>query len=279
MFRRFRERFGTAGLVVGVIALVLAVGGTALAASGALTGKQKKEVEKIAKKYAGAPGATGPAGPQGIAGANGKDGASGANGTNGQAGAAGKNVVTTNITTAGLEGHCTGVGGTKFQVEGSATKEYVCNGKNGTDGQTGFTERLPEGKTETGIWGSGLQTPAGRHSFPISFPIPVSAAPEPVIVGPAEESAPGCPGRGGGTFTEGYRPTVPKAEPGKLCIYITAFEHAVIPTEANVGSSEYSGGEWFDETGTSQVGALLEVVCSSSSCVAMGTWAVTAPAE
>ncbi|MCW2987260.1 MAG: hypothetical protein JWM24_198, partial [Solirubrobacterales bacterium] len=52
--RRLREPFGKAGLTVGVIALVMALVGGAYAA-GALTGKQKKEVEKIAKKFAGKP--------------------------------------------------------------------------------------------------------------------------------------------------------------------------------------------------------------------------------
>src|SRR4051812_37822953 len=86
MYRRYKERFGTVGVALGVIALILALGGTALAASGALTGKQKKEVEKIAKKYAGkpgAPGAPGTAGTNGTNGTNGKDGAPGAKGGDG----------------------------------------------------------------------------------------------------------------------------------------------------------------------------------------------------
>ena len=50
--RAIREPFGKAGLTVAILALVLAMVGGAYA-SGALTGKQKKEVKKIAKKYAG----------------------------------------------------------------------------------------------------------------------------------------------------------------------------------------------------------------------------------
>ena len=73
MFRRFHDRFGTAGLVIAVIALVAALGGTALAA-GALSSKQKKEVTKIAKKYAGKPGAAGPAGSAGPVGPAGPKG-------------------------------------------------------------------------------------------------------------------------------------------------------------------------------------------------------------
>ena len=65
-----REPFGKAGLIVGVIALVFAMLGGAYAAS-ALSGKQKKEVEKIAKKFVGKPGAPG------ANGTNGEDGTTG----------------------------------------------------------------------------------------------------------------------------------------------------------------------------------------------------------
>ena len=50
------------GLVIAVVAMLIALTGGAFAASGALTGKQKKEVEKIAKKFAGKPGSSGFAG-------------------------------------------------------------------------------------------------------------------------------------------------------------------------------------------------------------------------
>jgi Collagen triple helix repeat (20 copies) len=83
--RSLKEPFGKAGLMVAILALVLAMVGGAWAAAG-LTGKQKKEVTKIAKKYAGKPG---PAGPQGLPGPQGAPGAPGTNGTNGQDGAPG----------------------------------------------------------------------------------------------------------------------------------------------------------------------------------------------
>ncbi len=85
MMRRLRasESIGKAGLVVGILALVLAVVGGAWAASGGLSAKQKREVKKIAQKFAGKPGPTGPAGAPG---ANGKDGAPGAPGLPGPPG-------------------------------------------------------------------------------------------------------------------------------------------------------------------------------------------------
>ena len=119
--RSLKEPFGKAGLTVAILALVLAMVGGAYAA-GALSGKQKKEVEKIAKKYAGKTGSAGSQGPAGPAGAKGDTGTNGKDGTNGTNGTNGK--------------------------EGP-------EGKQGKDGTTGFTETLPKGKTETGSEGSG----------------------------------------------------------------------------------------------------------------------------
>jgi hypothetical protein len=93
LYQRFHDRFGTAGVILGIIALILALGGTALAASGKLTSKQKKEVEKIAKKYAGkpgAPGAPGAVGPQGPGGPKGDTGAQGPQGEEGPQGPQGE---------------------------------------------------------------------------------------------------------------------------------------------------------------------------------------------
>jgi hypothetical protein len=87
MFQRLRnpEPFGKAGLTVAILALVLATTGAAFAAA-KLNGTQKKEVEKIAKKYAGKPGATGPQGPQGNPGAAGSQGKQGEPGPKGEKG-------------------------------------------------------------------------------------------------------------------------------------------------------------------------------------------------
>jgi len=87
MYRRFHDRFGTAGVVIGVVALVMAMVTGAYAAGGGLTSKQKKEVKKIAKQFAGAPGARGPEGPQGQ---KGEPGAKGDQGPKGDQGITGK---------------------------------------------------------------------------------------------------------------------------------------------------------------------------------------------
>jgi hypothetical protein len=55
MISRIHSKLGTAGLVVALVALVVALTGVAFAASG-LNSKQKKEVKKIAKQFAGKQG-------------------------------------------------------------------------------------------------------------------------------------------------------------------------------------------------------------------------------
>jgi hypothetical protein len=114
MLKRIHDKLGTAGLVVAVVALVVAVAGTAFAAGG-LTKKQEKQVVKIAKKYAGKDGAQGPKGDPGQAGSQGSKGDPGPKGDAG--------------------------------VPGNAGPE----GKQGPAGPTETT--LPPGKTETGVWG------------------------------------------------------------------------------------------------------------------------------
>ena len=178
--RALREPFGKAGLIVAICALVLALTGAAFAA-GALTGKQKKEVEKIAKKFAGKPGPAGPAGANGAPGPQGPAGPAGAAGKEGPQGKEGKQ---------GLEGSPWTAGGT-----------------------------LPSGETETGAWAfivgpeqPTFHVPIGKS--PISFPIPVADPGEGGTLtlnllkqGEGETAA--CPGN----FRE------PKAEPGQLCVY------------------------------------------------------------
>jgi hypothetical protein len=157
--RAIREPFGKAGLIVACLALVAAMGGTALAAA-KLNGTQTKEVEKIAKKYAGKPGKNGPTGPAGPVGPTGPTGATGA------IGAAG-------IGTTGPQGP---------------------QGPKGDPGETGFTATLPPGETETGVWSVGNATGEGSLFAPISFTIPLSASP---AVHYNEAETADCPGTAG----------------------------------------------------------------------------------
>jgi hypothetical protein len=217
LYRRLHDRFGAAGVTLGVIALILALGGTALAAKGALTGKQKKEVEKIAKKYAGKPGAPGAQGP---AGANGKDGAkgdkgdpgtNGTNGTNGTPGTAGAKGKSIEVLT-GAAG-CGAAGGSTVQVEGEpATAKEVCNGEEGPAGPTETT--LPPGKTETGVWGA--RGPEGLSSLLVFISFPLRLPSEPTFhfieCSFTCTPTPECPS----TLVK-----EPEAAPGQLCVYMT----------------------------------------------------------
>jgi hypothetical protein len=201
MFSKLHERLGTAGLVVAVVALVAAVAGTAVAAGG-LTAQQEKQVKKIAKKYAGkrgptgpagAPGAQGPAGPQGVPGANGTNGKDGEDGATGATGATGK---------TGATG-VTGVTGTT-----------------GATGFSGFTDTLPSGKTETGTWGDAFNEQGlGVLTFAIPLAAPIPTANVKRI--PEGGTPPAECDNGTGAASS---PANPEADPGFLCVFVTAFE-------------------------------------------------------
>jgi Collagen triple helix repeat (20 copies) len=280
--RAIREPFGKAGLIVAILALVLATTGAAFAAKGALTGKQKKEVTKIAKKYAGkpgAPGATGPAGPAGPAGPKGDTGAkgdkgdTGSQGNPGTPGAAGKSVV---LTTEAKGANCAD-GGTKVEVEGNvASKNYVCNGT------TGFTETLPPGETETGTWNIFASSAAFR--FPgalesIAFPIPLAEGGKAFVFNPKatadeEFGTSGC----SGTLAE------PTAPPGVLCVYTATEEREHVSGTLDAQTTEELSFGQFSSVGAYLSGVALEGSPGEESVPpviaeieARGTWAVTAP--
>ena len=276
MFSTLRNRFGIPG-VISVIALVFAMLGGAYAANQDGSGKgataSAKKGAKGPRGPRGPKGATGAAGPAGPAGAPGAKGDAGANGAPGASGKDGVSVTGVPATV----GECPS-GGVKYTSASGSTA--VCNGE---DGQTGFTETLPSGQTMTGIWGmsQGVSS-AGTRYFPISFPIPLEEAPIPILVNANEESKPGCPGRGGGAFSQGYEPTIPEAEPGRLCVYVMtdnveATVGAIAPFWSFVyNESEEFGNEFLPVPGATPTGTLLEVDCDGPSCFAGGTWAVTA---
>ena len=136
MVDSLRGRVSASGIIA-CLALVLAVGGSAALAKGGggLTAKQKKEVEKIAKKYAGPPGAPGVAGPAGPAGPPGPAGSAGSKGDQGIQGVQGE---------IGPEGSPWTAGGT-----------------------------LPGGKTETGSWMFHNAEEHLGAAVELAFPIPL----------------------------------------------------------------------------------------------------------
>ncbi len=239
MFTKIHQKLGTAGFIISIVALVAALGGGAYAASGGLTGKQKKEVEKIAKKYAGKPGPAGKQGPAGAAGATGAAGPTGTAGAKGETGAKGE----------------AGPRGTEGQ-EGEEGEE----GEEGSPWTAGGT--LPSEATETGVWGPRIALETGGQWYPISFTIPLAASLDgshAVIVNEAEgeTSATGCPGQQGGT---------PTAEPGYLCVYVVE-DYAAELQQIQTPTSTAAGA------GTS--GAFVSAVIEEKFAELYGTWAVT----
>jgi hypothetical protein len=265
MLSPLRNRFGIPG-VISVIALVFAMFGGAYAATSSESGKatSSAKAKKGPRGPKGPKGDTGPAGPAGPAGAQGPAGAKGDKGDNGSAGANGKGAETVSFT--GSKGPIGGVTCTAggVEVKSASATTLVCNGKNGTNGQTGFTETLPEGKTETGMWGAHDST---TPLAPISFTLPVVPAPTFVFVKEGEDkSAEGCPGVVAG---------LPKADPGKLCVYRVmslapeAGINLLFPIKSNANGSGLEIG------GVGPSGTALAFECEEG-CSVAGIWAVTA---
>lgn len=235
LFKRIEQRFGTAGVVLGVIAMVLALGGSAFAAKNALTGKQKKEVKKFSKQFskkfakkfakAGPAGPQGPAGPAGPKGDNGSNGSNGTDGKEGKQGPAGPGVLVN-------ESFCGGSGGVEVEAEGSGEPHEVCNGEPGML-QPG--EVLKPGVSLAGSW-SALIPPTGpegtepgkikdEYSNAVSFPIPLSTSlgfTKVKAVKPSESAPAECDNG------EAPAPSVenPEADNGYLCMFVGKEEEA-----------------------------------------------------
>jgi hypothetical protein len=224
--------------VVATLALVFAMSGGAYAASKFLitsTKQIKPGVLASLKGKAGANGAPGAAGPAGPAGPAGSQGPAGANGKDGSPGAAGPQ----------------GPTGAK--------------GATGPAGETGFTERLPSGKTETGTWSANALNPTvGATFWPISFAIPLSTGGEAFYLDQAETE--GEAGTGGCTGSVA-QPTAPA---GKLCVYTEEEEN-----ENLEGKPKTFFGESPNKYGRS--GAFVIIVVKTGGQISdRGSWAVTA---
>jgi hypothetical protein len=233
--RSLREPFGKAGLIVACLALIAALGGTAFAAA-KLNSTQKKEVEKISKKFAGKPGAAGATGPAGPAGPTAPAGAAGKEGPQGKEGVPGKE---------GLQG------------------------KEGKAGKTGFTATLPAGETETGTWAApSASTTLGILEWgSISFPIPLSAglAPANVHYVTEAEQTGTPPSQCSGNAEE------PEAAEGNLCVYEGPHSSPVGGAEeAHLKKPGANAG------GASVAGALVEIEQATAGDYFNGSWAVTA---
>ncbi len=263
MLTRLHRHFGTAGLVVAIVALVAALGGGAYAATGGSGGGKATASAKGKPGPRGKTGKTGPAGPAGPTGPQGAPGPAGAPGAKGDAGTPGTGATTVTIPTT--SNTCSHKGG--VEVKSASAPTVVCNG------QTGFTETLPSGNTETGTWSYGpLAAGVPKIRVPISFPIPVPLHENPtteefetdvifisLATPPTPAEAAACPGS----------PQSPEAEPGNLCVYESGGFGNSFQSELNPQGG--TGG------GAGEVGVVLQFGNPEAGGFAIGDWAVTAP--
>jgi Collagen triple helix repeat (20 copies) len=269
MFSKLQNQFGSAGLVLSVVAIVLALGGGAYAANhlGASASKAKAGPRGKTGKTgpAGPAGPQGPAGPTGPAGSPGTNGTNGTNGVSAEAGTAFSGKKTVGSVTCENGG---------VPVKSASPETAVCNGKNGT---TGFTDTLPSGSSESGIWG---QTELGSEitaqlNIPISFVIPLKKPLDSSHVHIFEgTTAPaGCSGiETGGT---GNHLIELEAEPGNLCVYVD-LQNNLSAAELDTLNLEGTPSEPF---GAGRTGTVLGSVFDEVEpfAWARGEWVVTAP--
>jgi hypothetical protein len=290
MLSRLRNRMSYAN-VTATLALFFAMSGGALAASHYLITSTKQISPKVLSSLKGAngkagsngaqgaPGAQGSQGPQGPAGTNGTGikGETGGPGSPGSPGANGKSVV------AGEEakgGYCK-EGGANFEVEGSGSKVYACNGEGGSGGG-GLPKTLPSGATETGYW---LMTPvvgAGAGEVAISFPIPLAAR----FTGEWTHSHFIAPNglelsEAGQQYHEIASTTCkgsvenPEAAPGNLCVYTSGLEKTSVGEEHVPTFLSFEGKAYIEGVGTAGTVLLFGGVVEGAS--GRGAWALTAP--
>lgn len=119
---------------------------------------------------------------------------------------------------------------------------------------------LASGKTETGVYSVDFQAQAGDSgSAAISFPFPLAAAPKVEWLGPGTSDA-NCPGSAAS----------PQAAAGYLCVYAT--------TEHNVASRCVDDTSGACAGAALPYGAVAELTAAGTGrTTSAGTWAVTAP--
>ncbi len=238
--------------VVATMALVFAMGGSAVAAKHYLIVSTSQISPGVLKKLAGKPGTTGPAGQQGVAGAAGTPGSPGKEGLPGEPGPRGKE---------GPRGEEGKEGPAGAQGPLGAPGREGSPGKEGPAGPSALSS-LPSGDSESGDY--GMQVPnsgsGGELDEAVTFPIPLAAeiAASNVIYTPIETPVTHCSGPG-------------QAAPGYLCIYSSHNTGVITPPA--VLNSEVSAMQ----EGTGRVGFNLDWAVTAANAFDIGTYTVTAP--
>jgi hypothetical protein len=250
MFSGIRKRFTYTNVAV-TLALVFAMSGGAYAASRYVITSTKQISPKVLKALAGKAGASGAQGPAGVAGPQGAQGPAGPAGPQGPAG------------TAGVKG------------------EKGEKGEKGANGTTGFTETLPSGKTEMGVWSATSNATAAEQRVlsSISFTIPLAAAPVPHYIGPEEgegEAHENLPEADGKKLCTG-NVEMPAAEVGSLCVFARETENAepIIGGKIHFRAPQLAGYQSFNAAGTAGTVVVFQSSGPGTTEVS-GSWAVTA---
>jgi Collagen triple helix repeat (20 copies) len=306
MLQKIHERMGGAGLVVSLIALIMAVSGSAIAAKGGgLSAKQKKEVKAIAKSMAkegpagkdganGAPGANGLPGAQGPPGPQGTPGPKGDKGDKGEAG-------DSVVLLPPDPFQCVDLGGTIVQIQGQpATAKEVCNGEEGDEGPEGkpWTPGngfLPDGATMFGSWvvRGGLEKVTvvtdtepevtkeitlgnAEEWVPVSFPLRLNTELVYAFEGASSQIHYSTEANffdfdGAGPSEVGCTGTgnFPLSPPGHMCIY-----ELFLSASASFFEPRQLGG---GSKGMSVTGGYLRFKVTGNPATGSGAWALTAP--
>ena len=154
---------------------------------------------------------------------------------------------------------CGGQGGAEFKV-GSGAATFACNG------ETGFTETLPPGMTETGTWVvQEVGVPTGEIPVAFSFPIPLAEGGEEAFF--LNETETSTEAGTGGCTGSVIEPTAPE---GVLCVY-TAYEN-----QTNIGTSPFF--VFANQIGFQPTGTVLRFQAEEAPATLQmnGSWAVTA---
>lgn len=266
MFAALRRRITYANVAM-TLALVFAMAGGALAASGKHHKKHNNRVvitstKQIGKSVltalkgnvgqAGPQGPAGLAGPQGPAGKDGSNGLDGEQGEKGEKGAKGDPGATGSSAVVSNTAPNCAAGGVTVEVEGSGEPQEVCNGEKGEEGKAGKEGEpwtaggtLPSGSTETGSWafsgaateGSEINPSAGVFKLgyvgaAVSFPISLAA---PIAESHTQINPVGFPVASGPnastTEEKEHCPGSvgsPKAKSGYFCVYTGFVEHTLL---------------------------------------------------
>ena len=287
MFHKVRERLGSAGLAVAIVALIAALSGGVYAATA--TNSAKKPAKGLTKAQvialikanskAGPPGSPGALGPAGGAGTKGDQGAPGGKGDPGPKGDTGTSVNLTLIAVGA--GKCSGRGGATLKENASP----------GAEKASGTAKKVPRAtRAIPAIRGASVAffLPASPRQEHGPSPRPMTTMKSPCrspLLSRLRENRPKKNSKKNAAHYQGDADfatacpaagvTEPKAPPGKLCVFYNPFGGAPV----NATFTRISKLNLFEESGVSNSGVIVQFAFSGAAgelAHGNGSWAATA---